>query len=459
MKYAIIDTETTGGNQDGQYIIDISIFIHDGKKIINEFSTLINPQIRIPFNITQLTGITNDMVASAPKFFEVAKTIVELTEDCIFVAHNAQFDYGFVKRAFAELGFTYRRNTLCTVKMSRKLLPKHRSYSLGNLCKDLNIHITDRHRARGDAEATAKLFDILLQKTSQDNLVQENLQLDTYSLHLHPNIPKETIEKLPERTGIYYFYNQHNQVIYVGKSKNIRHRVLSHFAASNPSRKAMEMKNDTVDIGFEETGSELVALLFESEQIKTIQPRYNSQQRRTKYSTGIFCQVNAQGYLVFSIESLRPATDLPIVALGSKSEAETLLQRVVTRYQLCQKLCGLYKVSGACFHYHIKQCKGACCDQETPESYNLRAEQAKQGFEYDSPNLAILDKGRHSSEKSVVMIENGKYIGFGFLQADEPIFSTESLKDYIKPYHDNKDITQIIQSYLKKNKVEKIMRY
>jgi DNA polymerase-3 subunit epsilon len=459
MKYAIIDTETTGGNQEGQRIIDISIFIHDGTRTIDEFHSLINPQVRIPYNITQLTGISNEMVADAPKFFEIAKKIIEITQDCIFVAHNAPFDYGFVKREFAELGFTYRRNTLCTVKLSRKLLPKHKSYSLGNLCKDLGIVITHRHRAQGDAQATVQLFEVLLERQTEAQIFEENVQLDTYSLRLHPNIPKESIENLPEKTGVYYFYNNKNDVVYVGKSKNIRHRILSHFAGSNPNRKAMDMKNTTYDIGFRETGSELTALLLESSEIKTLQPRFNSAQRRTRFSTGIFCIENPDGYLSFEIQPLRSDSRTPLVALGSKSEAETSLQRIATRYQLCQKLCGLYKVSGACFHYHIKQCKGACCGQETAEEYNLRADKARRAFEYDSPNFVIIDKGRTADEKSVIIIENGKYLGFGFIEKDAEIYTPEDFKQYITPYNDNKDIAKIIQSYLKKNKVEKMIRF
>jgi DNA polymerase III subunit epsilon len=159
--YAIIDIETTGGSPKTERITEIAIFIHDGIRVVNEFVSLVNPQKDIPYFITNLTGITNEMVANAPKFYEIARTIVEMTENCIFVAHNAPFDYGFVREEFLSLGFDYERERLCTVRLSRKLIPGKRSYSLGNLCSDLGIHLNNRHRAAGDALATVKLFELL----------------------------------------------------------------------------------------------------------------------------------------------------------------------------------------------------------------------------------------------------------------------------------------------------------
>ncbi|MEQ8811132.1 MAG: 3'-5' exonuclease, partial [Imperialibacter sp.] len=161
--YAIIDIETTGGNAQFSKITEIAIYVHDGSQVVDEFTTLVNPECNIPPFITKLTGITNEMVEDAPRFFEVAKKIVEITEGKIFVAHNVNFDYGFVRHEFKRLGYEFKRDTLCTVKLSRKILPGKSSYSLGNLCKSLGIEIENRHRAGGDAFATVKLIEILLQ--------------------------------------------------------------------------------------------------------------------------------------------------------------------------------------------------------------------------------------------------------------------------------------------------------
>lgn len=163
--YAVVDIETSGGRAQVDKITEIAIYIHDGRRVVDEFTTLINPEVSIPPFITNLTGINNQMVANAPKFYEVAKKIVLLTEGKLFVAHNAQFDYGFIQAEFKRLGYDYQRNTLCTVKMSRKIIPGLKSYSLGNLCQSVGIPINNRHRAAGDALATIKLLDLLLEKT------------------------------------------------------------------------------------------------------------------------------------------------------------------------------------------------------------------------------------------------------------------------------------------------------
>ncbi|MCK7473966.1 MAG: exonuclease domain-containing protein [Rhodopseudomonas palustris] len=218
--YAIIDIETTGLSPVNEKITEIAIYLHDGEKITDSFTTLINPERRISAHITQLTGITNEMVENAPRFWEIAKDIVALTENRIFVAHNASFDYNFIRSEFKSLGYNFSLNRLCTVKLSRKIIPGYKSYSLGNLCNSLNIKVTDRHRAMGDAFATVKLFELLL---SKDKTLRQKTNSKFY------NIEASKIANLPEETGVYYFYNQQGEIIHAGKSKDIRSRVFSHF--------------------------------------------------------------------------------------------------------------------------------------------------------------------------------------------------------------------------------------
>jgi len=164
--YAIIDIETTGTSYRTGKITEIAIYIHNGQEITDSFTSLINPECDIPWYITRLTGISNEMVVKAPKFYEIAKKIVEITAGKIFIAHNVGFDYSFIKEEFGRLGYEYVRKTMCTVQLSRKLLPGFKSYSLGKLCSELNIKINGRHRAAGDALATVKLFEILLDQNS-----------------------------------------------------------------------------------------------------------------------------------------------------------------------------------------------------------------------------------------------------------------------------------------------------
>ena len=297
--YAIIDIETTGGSPKHEKITEVAIFIHDGKDIIDEYVTLINPEKNIPYHITSLTGITNEMVAEAPRFYEVAKRIVEITEECVFVAHNASFDYSFIKEEFKQLGYEYKRDTLCTVKLSRKLIPGFKSYSLGNLCRDLQIKIDNRHRAAGDALATVKVFERLLDVQNAGEFIRS--KSNRIPKNLHPALDPDIFRKLPEEAGVYYFINERQDIIYIGKSNNIRQRVLSHFNGMK-GRRAGQMRDETAAIGYEVTGSELAALLLESNEIKKHKPVYNRAQRRSIYRYGVYFYKDLNGYLNFRVK-------------------------------------------------------------------------------------------------------------------------------------------------------------
>ena len=298
--YAIIDIETTGGSPQRDKITEIAILIHDGKKIVNEFVTLINPERFIPYFITSLTGITNKMVADAPTFYEVAKEIIEITDGKIFVAHNVSFDYHFIRNEFKNLGYKYKRDVLCTVKLSRKLIPGLQSYNLDKLCDELQIKVDNRHRAAGDAIATSKIFDILLSH-DQNNRGNGSLFHKPELTNLNPDLDQENIKDLPEEPGVYYFYNKDYDIIYIGKSKNIHKRVMTHLS-SHSSKRAIEMKDRITHIGYETTGNELIALLLESDEIKKHKPVYNRAQRRISQSYGIFTYEDDKGYIRFNID-------------------------------------------------------------------------------------------------------------------------------------------------------------
>ena len=288
--YSIIDIETTGGYRDGNKITEIAIINFDGKKIIDQYSTLINPERSIPYMITKLTGISNDMVCDSPKFYEVAKKIVEMTENSIFVAHNVFFDYNFIQREFNELGFIFKRPKLCTVRMARKALPGHISYSLGRICKDLGIKIQDRHRALGDCLATVELFKKII--ASDPSVIENFVSKEAKRLALPSNVDRNEFESLPEKTGVYYFYGKDGQLLYVGKSKNIKNRVSGHFRVDVKNKRDLELKNQVVHIDYRLTGNELAALLLECNEIKTLRPHYNRQLRYKKYSIAVHLREN-----------------------------------------------------------------------------------------------------------------------------------------------------------------------
>jgi len=447
--YAIIDIETTGGNASRERITEIAIYVHDGKKVVNEYSTLINPECKVPPFVARLTGISDEMLVNAPKFFEVARNIVEITEGCTFVAHNAAFDYSFVKQEFLNLGYKYKRPVLCTVKMSRKLLPGHASYSLGNLCNSLGIQITSRHRAAGDALATVKLFERLL---SVDPTLS---QIPTDGLH--PSLDRSIFSRLPLTPGVYYFHDENGKLLYIGKSKNIHTRVLSHFQNSTTS-KAIEMRSNTASISFEETGSELIALLLESDEIKKHKPLHNRLQRRTSYKYGLYSLYLQSGYRMLQIEKIK-TTGKPHTVFASFDEALVLVHEIVAKYNLCQKLCGLYQNHGACFQHSIGQCKGACIGIESADIYNLRVDAALKEFHHKWTDMAIIDHGRNEDEHSVVLIENNVFAGFGWISTDNSLADPCQIKEFIKPYSDNRDIQQIIKGFLRTGKALKIIRF
>ncbi|MDB5260738.1 MAG: polymerase subunit epsilon [Adhaeribacter sp.] len=462
--YAIIDIETTGGQPAQDKITEIAIFIHDGQQIVDKFHTLINPQRSIPYFITQLTGITDEMVKEAPKFHEVAKEIVQFTEGKIFVAHNVRFDYSFVKKEFGDLGYNYQRKTLCTVRLSRSLIPGLPSYSLGKLCKSIDIELNMRHRAIGDAQATAILFDRLL-KINQPAIdatpdaLENNKKVISSAVKtslLPPQISREQVDALPDKAGVYYFYDSEGEVIYVGKSINIRKRIIQHFNIDYKSKKSLEFKNRIAEITYELTGSELVALLYESDEIKRLKPQYNRQQRRSVFNSGIYLSIDLNGYKRLSYEKVS-SDRIPLIALSSHHKSKSFLFHKVEKFNLCQKMCSLYKSNGACFEYQVHHCKGACVGKETPEIYNARVDAAIESFSFEHENFVLIGKGRNPEEKTVVCVENGHYLGFGFIDESFAAHDFEDFKNVIKRYHDNKDVQQIIRGYMRTNMRDKLL--
>ncbi|MBN1117935.1 MAG: GIY-YIG nuclease family protein [Bacteroidales bacterium] len=446
--YTIIDIETTGGSPVSERITEIAVFVFDGKNIVDQFVSLINPERQIPYYITQLTGISNSMVADAPKFYEIAKQIVEMTEGKIFVAHNASFDYSFIKNEFKNLGYNFHREKLCTVNLSRKYLPGYKSYSLGKICGELGIVIEGRHRAAGDAFATVKLFEIILNHNKDS--IESQLLSGLSQKDLNPNLEPKKIRSIPDEAGVYYFYNDKHDLIYIGKSKNLHTRVLSHFR-NTKSKKAIEMRNAIADLDYELTGNDLIAQLKESAEIKQNKPVYNRAQRRAVSHYGLYHYSDSKGYIRFEIAKNTKQNAIPLCSFSGAKSGKSYMQRLVDKYTLCQRLCGLYTSTGSCFQYEIMECKGACIGKELPEDYNKRAELVIESHKYNHQSFFIIDYGRNPDELSVVSVDNGKYRGYGFIEKQlvNGNGNIEVLFDCIKKENDDRDIQQIIRNYLK----------
>ncbi|GGK53236.1 MULTISPECIES: exonuclease domain-containing protein [Flavobacteriaceae] len=443
--YAIVDIETTGHSSK---ITEISIFIFNGKKIIDEYTTLVNPECVIPPFITNLTGITNAMVGGAPKFYEIAKKVQEITEDCIFVAHNVNFDYNIINKEFKDLGFEFKRKKLCTIRLSRKLIPGLKSYSLGALCNSQNIVIKDRHRAKGDAEATTILFEKLLKLDTSLLTINSFLKPRSRQATLPPMLPKENIDNLSEKAGVYYFKNIKNEIIYVGKANNIKQRVVSHFY--DKSKKEVKMCLEIATITFKETGSELVALLLESSEIKKIYPKYNRAQRRSNEIIGLFSYEDRNGVLHLAYNRLKLISN-PLLKFYNLTECRLFLEKLCETYKLCPKYCHLQTNVATCFHYQIKQCKGICKDEEAAKSYNKRVLEAIESVKYKTENFIIKVAGRTENENAYILILNGIYKGYGYADKTEQLENVDDYNKIITSQKDNNDIKRILNYYIKNN--------
>ncbi len=415
---------------------------------MGEFTSLVNPECEIPYFITGLTGIDNDLVRDAPTLDEIADKILEITRDSIFVAHSVGFDYNVIKNEFKSLGLEFTRKKLCTVRLSRKLIPGYNSYSLGKLCSALDIPLTDRHRARGDAQATTILFQKLLRTEGAEDVFKTFLNARSQEITLPPALPKKIYDDLPNAPGIYYFKNAKGRIIYVGKAINIKKRVLSHFY--DKATKEIQMCAITADIDFELSGNELVALLMESASIKHHYPEYNRSQKRTVQRYGIFSYEDRNGILHLAFNRIKQAPD-PVAIFYNTTDCRLYLEEVCKTFSLCAKYCHLQENVDTCSHYRIKECDGICRGNETVDAYNKKVEEALFFMKDKSESLLIQEKGRTYSERAFVMLKDGIYMGYGFVDKDTQISTIDDLEAYLIPQKNTLETERIIQSYLTRN--------
>lgn len=452
--YAILDIETTGGQFNEEGITEIAIYKFDGHEVVDQFISLVNPEIPIQPFVVKLTGINNAMLRSAPKFYEVAKRIIEITDGCIIVAHNASFDYRILQTEFKRLGFDFQKETLCTVELSKKIIPDLPSYSLGKLVRTLGIPMADRHRASGDAMATVKLFKMLLAKDTEKEIIRSLIKKEIKS-GMSPKL-LDIVESLPNRVGIYYIHNEKGELIYIGKSKNIKKRINQHFTGTTNKSKKIQL--EVYAVTYEETGSELIALLKESEEIKINKPRYNRAQRKSIFQWALYDVLDDQGYLNLKLMKA-DGRKKEITSFTTLQEGKNALYRITDQYHLCQKYTGLYDTQKECFQYKIKECDGACIGKVTPDEYNSRVEHFMANSSFEHLNMVVIDKGRNVNERSAVLIENGIYKGYCFYDLNYQINTMDILRNILIPMQNNRDTRTIIQSYIRKTKGIKIVKF
>jgi DNA polymerase III subunit epsilon len=440
--YAIVDIETTGGHASANGITEIAIHVHDGTKVVQHFTTLINPQKNIPSFITALTGINNAMVASAPTFENVAAQIFEILNDKIFVAHNVNFDYSFVHHQLKNCGYNLTAQKLCTVRLARKALPGYASYSLGKICRSLNIVIDDRHRADGDAAATVKLFDKILESNGMEH-IDKMLKRTSSEQWLPMHLDKKIINALPTNAGVYYFVDAKGKIIYVGKAINIKKRVTSHFTHNDAGNRRQDFLRLVCDIKHTVCANELHALILESIEIKRLWPKYNASQKQPTQKYGLYSFEDGRGYTRLLIDKKKKNFPAAYI-FNLMHEGQVLLRNMIEEFELSEKLCFVDKTN-------LTEDDLAFLDE--PKIYNNKVKNALHQLKENLPTFALVEK--MNKENIYLLIENGCFWGMG--TAVKKPKTVEDLKEMIEPFADNDFIRNSIYDYAERNPEKKVI--
>lgn len=433
-EYAIVDLETTGGAGGGR-VTEIAVFVTDGTTCIEHWTTLVNPGIPVPANITYLTGITDEMLEDAPAFEEVAHHLRDLLNHRVFVAHSVAFDYGVLKSEYARLDIPFNLARLCTVRLSRKIIPGMQSYSLGKLSSALGIQLTNRHRAYGDAEATMKLFHLLLANGPQ--VIEDQLKRNRREYTLPPDLQRELMMELPEKPGVYFFRDTVGKVIYVGKAKNLSQRVWSHFREYSPGKH--RMKDRIADVDFQLSGSELLAELMESVAIRKYFPEFNKAQKYDGNPYG-WCHYHDQkGRLRIEVARRKKYLEL-IGVFPNRLSAIQELESLAQHHALCRHLLGLSKQMPC----RPNACPW-CADEATAQQHNALLNQAlaqRQSSFYSGIHPL---PGRHEDERAFLLIQSGVYRGYGFVPNDKSIQNEQELWPFLQEETHNVETWRILK--------------
>ncbi len=443
-EYAIVDIETTGGNASHSRITEIAIIIHDGTSVLERWESLVNPQQDIPLPIFALTGINNEMVRYAPTFDDISTTVFSMLENRIFVAHNVNFDYSFVRHQLEQSGYKWTATKLCTVRAARKIAPGHLSYSLGKLCNSLNIVVENRHRAGGDADATAILFSRLIE-WDVNGEIEKMVKKTAQDQRLPPNLPPSDFEQLPEKAGVYYFYNEVNKVIYVGKAINLKKRVASHFSGHKITPQRQNFLREIHAISFEVCATELMALLLECSEIKQLWPAHNRALKRFEGKFGLYEYEARSGYRNLVVGKLAK-NQACIQICNSESDAIAVLRNLASQFDIDHRFC---KYTSAVDSDGIQ--KPDMSNLPDLQTHNTKISDAIEFHLQNQPTFAILDKGRSKDERSCIWVEKGHLYGMGYFDRETTITETSQVKEYVKQYRSNQYMMQLIYKFAESN--------
>jgi len=444
--FAIVDIETTGGYASGNSITEIAIAIHDGEQMIDYFETLINPETPVPRYIQALTGITNAMVSQAPLFDEVAPKIFGMLHDKIFVAHNVNFDYSFIKHQLGQYGYDLDCKKLCTVRLGRKVLPGHQSYSLGNLCRSLNIEVENRHRAGGDTLATVKLFECIL-KNDVSSEVTQMLKGKSKEQFLPPHLSVDKVARLPPLPGVYYFHNQKGKIVYVGKAKDLKKRVNSHFSNNKPGKQKQDFLREIYNVSFQTCGSELMAFILESIEIKRLWPIYNRSLKSFEQTFGLYTYEDGRGYQRLVIEKKKKQLE-PLYTFNLLLDGHNLLKQLIENFELCPRLCYLDVTPGP-----------TLADRLTSADYNKRVQNAAEHLRSSLPSFAVVEEvmlPKKEDKQGIILMEKGRFYGMGYAPSNFSCSHIEDIKKHVTPYPESEYIRGLVYQYASKYPQRKI---
>jgi DNA polymerase-3 subunit epsilon len=430
MRFAVTDIETTGSHASGNSIIEIGIVVYDGESIVEEFSSLVDPGIRIPSYITGLTGITNDMLQGAPAFHQIADRLEEIFDGALFVAHNVNFDHSFIRAEFAAIGINWNPARLCTMRMARKAFPGQKSYGLNAICSWMDLTNEHAHRALSDARVASEILMKALPLIDPGEF-KKMVAKQSGIVFLPPNLPEDTFNRLPEAPGVYYLYNEKGKPLYIGKANNIKKRVKQHFTTNAESARAQSFMREVRDVGFELAGNELIALLLEDAEIRMHWPPHNSAQKRKTRRVQVIQYLDQKGYNRLAAGIAAKASGY-VKSFASLSEANRWLYALASEFGIDQRLLGL-----SMFDVGV--------EPPQPETHNHRLEQAIAVILARDPSFVISGQGRKPGEYGYVWVERGVLKGYAFLE--DEITSADDLFFHLKPLPHSENTNSILDAF------------
>lgn len=433
MKYAIIDIETTGGNFKTGQITEIAVFLHNGTRQIDVYQTLVNPQVPIPPFITKLTGISDAMVETAPTFPEVAEELLRITDGAIFVAHNVNFDYGYIREAYRQLGIEFKRKKLCTVQLSRRAFPGLASYSLDKITRELGISLPGHHRAGVDAEATMLLFEKILHAESEKGLFDANAGIPNTEGLSTPLIDKDFLSSIPDECGVYRFYDKDDQLLFAKRAENVLTAICDKLNQTD-TQTADDLREKLYRIDYDLTGSGLLAQLLEAHDVVGFSPEFNFGRFSMKAHFGMYSR-NADGGVQLMLMKRRRGSR-PERVFANFYEGLDFLKAIATHHQ----------AEITQLPYGRKTVPGIFIDADSHAS-----EREKAG------SYILIDEGRHVQERTIILVEKDVVVGYGYYETDAPVtsFGRNDLQFGFQPLP---ELEMVVRKFIEKNRYERIVK-